>query len=230
MSVQIPLGLRLASSNTLENFVSHRNEAAVDLLLRCVHGDEQQLCLWGAPASGKTHLLQAACQQVASQGDNIAYLPLRDLLPAGAGVLAGLECMQFLCIDDIDSVAGDPGWEQGLFRLYNELRQRGGRLLFTASAPPGECGFALADLASRLGWGVVCRLLEPDDEARLLILQQLAEARGFEISDESGHYLLRRLPRDLPTLLAFVERIDRQSLQEQRRVTIPFLRELLQDR
>jgi DnaA family protein len=230
MSIQIPLGLSLASSSTLDNYVGDGNEAAVDLLQRCALDDEVQLYLWGKPASGKTHLLQAACQLAADAGQDVVYLPLRELAAFGPEVLQGMEAMSLLCFDDIDAIAGDAHWERALFDTYNRARALAHHMIFSAAAAPAQCGVGLDDLVSRLGWGGVYQLQEPDDEGRLRIIQQQAQARGFAINDETGRYLLSRLPRDMQALMDFIERIDRASLEAKRKVTIPFIRDLINSR
>ena len=70
-----------------------------------------------------------------------------------------------------------------------------------------------------------CRPL--DDAGRLQVLQLRAQGRGFELPDETGVYLLRRYPRDLPALCGLLERLDQASLVAQRRLTIPFVKAVL---
>ena len=230
MSIQIPLGLSLVSSSTLENFVCDRNEAAIDQLRNCALGDEPQLYVWGGHASGKTHLLQAACKLAADAGKDVVYLPLRELASIGPDVLQGMEAMSLLCFDDVDAIAGDDRWEHALFNIYNQARSLGHHMIFSAAAAPAQSGIRLDDLVSRLGWGGVYQLQEPDDEGRLRIIQQQAQARGFAINDETGCYLLSRLPRDMQALMDFLERIDKASLEAKRKVTIPFIRDLINSR
>jgi DnaA family protein len=124
-------------------------------------------------------------------------------------------------------MAGACRWEQAAFHLYNRVEQCGGRLLVTARAPPLQVSFDLADLASRLSVGLTLQLRPLDDFARRSVVQQRARERGFAVPDDVAAFLLRRCRRDMHSLLGLVEKLDRCSLAEQRRITIPFVRALI---
>ena len=144
---QLALPLKLQDHAVFESFWPAGNEALVAFLgAIAASGDGPGGWLWGAAASGKTHLLQAVCDRT---GDRALFLPLRDFVDAGPGILNGLASRQFICLDDVDAVAGDADWELGLFTLYNELDDAAGVLIVSANATPRACGFSLADLASR---------------------------------------------------------------------------------
>jgi len=114
-----------------------------------------------------------------------------------------------------------------VFGLFEQLRQSGGRLVVTASAAPGEIRFRLADLASRLKSGGVYRLQPLDDAGRLEALQIRARFRGFELPDDTGRYLLNRTPRGPANLFRVLDTLDRAALVAQKRLTIPFVRSVL---
>jgi len=221
--IQLPLGIGLRDSATFANFWPAANREA---LLALSEGEEQFVFLWGGAGCGKTHLLQALCQQQAEQGRTVAYLPLAEpgMVPQ---MLEGMEAMDLLALDDLDAVAGQAEWEEALFHLYNRLRDAGVRLVVTASASPAALPVALPDLASRLSWGLTLQLSANDDAAKLAILQLRARNRGLELSEEVGNYLLKRCERDMESLIQLLERLDAASLQEQRRLTIPFVKTLL---
>ena len=144
-----------------------------------------------------------------------------------AAVFDGLEQLELVCLDDVDAIAGEALWEHALFDLFNRLRDAGRTLLVTASWKPDESGFGLPDLVSRLGWGV-CYVLKPMAEADIIAaLTCRARGRGLELPEETAQFLLRRFPRDLPTLFALFETLDFASLVEQRRLTIPFVKSVL---
>ena len=226
MEVQIPLGLSLKDSATFANFVSGENEVAVHGLMQCAEGKGDSLFyLWGE--TGKTHLLQAVCHQAASAGRAISYIPLRQKEDFSVDVLQGLESLQLICIDDLDAIAGDQDWELAMFSLFNRLRDSGTQMIVTASAKPADIGIQLPDLVSRMGWGLVFHLQSLNDEKKLQALQLRAKTRGFELPDESGKYLMRRFPRDMHALFEILDRLDQASMVAQRRLTIPFVKEVL---
>ena len=222
---QLPLRLVLDERADFEGFVAGPNAEAVALLERFARGEgEPFVYLWGPRGSGKSHLLQAVCHRAHRAGTALSYLPLNELAALGPAILEDLDRLDLVCIDDIERAAGLPEWEHGLFHLYNGLRQRGGRLLVGAGCAPAALSLTLADLRSRLGWGLVLRMaaLDDADKERLLVLS--AARRGMELSPGAARYLVHRHPRDLPALLDTLERLDELSLAARRRLTIPFIR------
>jgi DnaA family protein len=183
------------------------------------------LWLWGARGSGKTHLLQAVC---AAAGEAAAYFPLDGSLALPPEALAGFERTAVLCIDDADAVAGDMAWERALFRLFNDAAELRTRLIFAAAAPPRQGDWSLEDWRSRAGACVVYQLRELDDGGRLEALRLRAAQRGLQLPPETSEYLLKRLPRDLPSLFEILDQLDEASLVAQRRLTIPFIRDALE--
>ncbi len=220
-SGQLPLRLSLRDGATFDNFVAEGNELALQALRG---GRDDVIYLWGPPGCGKSHLLQAACH--ATPGQDAVFLPLAEL-PRAPELFTGLESRAVVAIDDLDRIAGDRENETALFHLYNRIRERRGRLLLAASGSPAAAGFALPDLATRLGWGLVFRLQGLSDAGRRHALQLRAARRGFDLPDEVADYLLRRHARDMNSLFALLDRLDEASLAAQRRLTIPFVRTLI---
>jgi DnaA family protein len=133
-----------------------------------------------------------------------------------------------LCLDDADAIAGDPQWEQALFRLFNEAAELGTRLIFAARAAPRGIDWSLEDWRSRAAASVVYQLRDLDDAGRLEALRLRAAQRGLQLPPETADYLLRRMPRDLPSLFELLDQLDEASLVAQRRLTVPFIRDALE--
>ncbi len=228
MSRQLPLELALRSASRLEDYVAGDDGQVLDLLARQRSGEgEPQLYLVGAEGSGRSHLLLGQCAAAREAGLEAAYLPAAERAELAPEMLEGLERYDLLAVDDVDALAGEADWELALFHLYNRARERGCRLLFAAAAPAATAGFRLPDLRTRLGWGLSYRLPPLDDARREELLRRLAQRRGLELPAEVARYLLARCPRDPRALAALVERLDRDSLAEQRRLSIPFVRRRL---
>ena len=226
--LQLPLALRPRSTATFRDFVAGCNAAATSHVQAAAAGrGEQFVYLWGSAGAGKSHLLESACHACGSQGKLSALVSLREWSTLGASVLDDLEQLTLVCIDDLDAIAGFSAWEERLFHLHNRARETGTRLLISGARSPAALGLGLSDLASRLSAALVYRLLELDDDQRISVLRRRAARRGFEMPEDVAEYLLRRQPRDMHSLMALVERLDAASLAAQRRVTIPFVRELL---
>jgi DnaA family protein len=221
---QLPLQLTLADHASFETFVAGANSTAVEHVRSAAHGAADTVWLWGALGAGKSHLLQAACRAASARGRRAMYVALPADSPA---VLVDLEQVDLLALDDIDSVAGDLQWERPLFGILNAYLARSGSLLLAASAPATQCGFRLADLQSRGAGAVTYRLAPLDDAGRSAALQLHAAARGLTLDAAAAEFLLKRVARDMPALTAWLAELDRASLTEQRRLTIPFIRELM---
>jgi len=219
---QLPLGLTLRESARFESFFAGPNREAVAGIRASAGGEGEPLVyLAGARGTGKTHLLQAACQRAAQCGRRTAYLPLQELRAFQPGVFAGLERLDLVCLDDVPALAGLETWERGLFDLFNRLRDAGATLLVAGERRPDQAGLVLPDLVSRLGWGLTYVL-------KALALACRAQGRGLELPDETAQFLLRRFPRDLPTLFSLLDTLDAASLVEQRRLTVPFVKSVLE--
>jgi len=224
---QLPLGVRLPDRAVFESFLPGRNAEALEHLRRIPLGEASGLTwLCGPHGAGKTHLLQAVCA-AASERLHAAFVPLGQLAPLGVEVLEGLRQLECLCLDDIDRIAGDGAWEQGLFGLLRELEEAGGRLVLAAQAPPALLPWALADLGSRCAAGVIFQLRVLDEQEQHAALQLRARLRGLELPEETWRWLQRRFPRDMRTLYELLDTLDAAALAAQRRLTIPFIREVL---
>jgi len=222
---QLALPLQLADHAVFASFLAAGNEAAVAAMQELADNEQTGGCwLWGVSTTGKTHILQAACEQA---GDKAVYVPLR-LFGSGDGqLLDGLATRALICIDDIDSVAGNTAWEQALFTLYNEVIDAGGCIAVAAQCAPRAAGFQLPDLESRLTALPVFQLRPLDDEGAKRALQLRASHRGLDLPDDTAQFLLSRSRRDMASLCALLDKLDSEALRAQRRLTIPFVRAVL---
>jgi DnaA family protein len=150
------------------------------------------------------------------------------LAGAGPAILDGLAARDLVCIDDVDQVAGEKHWEIALFNLFNELQEAGGQLIVSAGSAPRECNFELADLASRMSRLPVFQVRLLDEQQRVAALQLRARHRGLELPDETAAYMLKRSRRDMASLYGLLDKLDLEALRAQRRLTIPFVRDVLQ--
>jgi DnaA-homolog protein len=224
---QLPLALGLADYARFETFVDGANGAVVRHARSLADGASDMVWISGPHASGKTHLLQAACRGASLAGRRAMYIALLDEHAAEPEILSGLEGVDLLALDRVDSVAGDAAWERQLFVLFNEIAAKRGALLMAALVPPAAAGFELRDLASRAAGAVAYRLQPLAHSERVDALLAHARARGLDLERGVAEYLLDRVDRDMVALQRWLDRLDRASLAEQRKLTIPFIRELL---
>ncbi|MEJ2602480.1 MAG: DnaA regulatory inactivator Hda [Gammaproteobacteria bacterium] len=217
---QLPLALALEDHALFETFFLPGQGA-----LLAAARDPQPPGLWiaGPRGSGKSHLLQAMCAHRPERP--VAYVSLATA-PSPA-MLEGLESMALVCLDDLQAVAGADEWEHALFRLVNGASLAGATLAVAATGAPAELGIRLPDLLSRCQALTRFRLRPLDDEERVDALRARAAFRGFDLPEDTARYLLRRVPRDMHRLTALLDRLDAASLAASRRLTIPFVREVL---
>jgi len=228
MSGQLPLALRWPAHQRFEHFVAGPNGVAIDLLRSLARGAESAgLYLAGAGGSGRTHLLIATCAAASAEGRSAQYLSTATLHARRADAIRGLGGSDLLALDDIDAIAGERDAEHALFDLYNRCRAERTALLFAATAPAAQLGIGLPDLVSRLSACTQVTLRPLDEAARRELLRGRARDRGIELDDAVLDWLFARNKRDLATLLDLLDRVDRASLAAKRRVTVPFLRTLV---
>lgn len=223
---QLALPLQLADHAVFASYLSNGNETLVATLTGIASGDEGYGCwLWGARTVGKTHLLQAVCE---TAGDRAVYMPLSLLAEAGPAILEGLASRELVCVDDIDQVAGRADWEIALFDLCNQIFDSGSQLVVSAASTPRECLIELADLQSRLARLPVFQVQALGEEDLVNALQLRSRHRGLELPDETARYLLKRSRRDMASLYEVLDRLDKEALRAKRRLTVPFVRDVLE--
>ena len=221
--MQLLLDIAPPSPPTLDNFVAGRNAELLQTLGNILAGQERErfIYLWGGTGCGKSHLLQAAVEASAKKNLHTEFIVCSGDTEFSARINA--DCV---AVDDVDRL--NPSAQIGLFNLYNRMRDEGHALLLVSgSIAPAQLKLR-EDLVTRLGWGLVYQMHELTDEEKALALKSHAASRGFNLPQEVGDYLLRHGQRDLPSLMATLDALDRYSLANQRQVTVPLLRELLQ--
>ena len=210
---QLALDITASPAPTFDNFVVGRNAEAIAHVRAAITGaGERFVYLWGAPGSGRTHLLKAA-----AAGANATYI-------ACESNSAFEDEAPLLAADDVERLGTEA--QIALFNRYNTLREQGGGLIASASVPPVQLKLR-ADLLTRLSWGLVVRVHALSDDEKAQALAQQAKARGITLSGDVVSYLLTHAPRDMGALFATLDALDRYSLETKRPVTVPLVRHLL---
>ncbi len=228
MAVQFPIQFDLKAEQSFTSFYTASHQEVIQHLKETVNGDgDQQIYLWGDEGLGKTHLLQACCQR-AQQLQRIAfYLPLdKNQLPS-AEILNGLDTFDLVCIDNIEFCAGNNAWELALFNFYNLSRDSDQHLIISAHCPPNFLPLELADLKTRMSWGLTLKLQELSDAEQIAAFTCKAKYLGFEISPSVGRFLNKHYARDLPALWDLLPTLEKATLVAKRKLTLPFLKEIL---
>jgi len=226
MSEQLPLFRPRADLSFDNFFIAANNDTVIHALREWLsEADGGIFYLHGAIGSGRSHLLQAACRQ-----RNAFYLPLHELREhEAAHVLDGLEAAELICLDDIETVLSSTPWCEQIFYLFNRIVSRRHKLLVSATQAAANIICELPDLRSRLSLGGSFRIYALDDESIGPALKMRARERGIELTDDVISFLLARYARNFDALLLLLNELDRHSLAEQKRITIPFARRFLEN-
>jgi len=209
---QLLLDFTRAPAPTFENFVHGRNAEAVHALESAARGGqpERVIYIWGETASGKSHLLNAF-----SAAGGARYRPAREF--------DGFEGEGRIAIDDIEALSEDA--QAAIFNAFND--RAFDLLVVTAKTAPRDLALR-RDLATRLATGLTYRLVGLSDEEKRSALQAHANTRGFRLDEDVSAYLLSRLRRDMGSLIAALDSLDRYSLETGRPITLPLLKVALQ--
>ena len=227
---QKQLTLRLSPQEVyrLDNFLFADAALAEAVSEFCGGRGSDFLYLCGASGAGKTHLTLAIADEMQSHC-RVAYLNFQELRQtAEPAALKSLLDADVLCLDAVEAIAGDKHWQEALFHGFNDIKQQQKRLLIATENPPAQLSIELADLRSRLATGLVFQLPVMADQLKQEALILQAQSRGLILSEEVAQYLLRHYGRDMPSLMAVLQKLDKASLQAQRRLTIPFVKEVMQ--
>jgi DnaA family protein len=217
---QIPLAIGPEPAPTFDNFLPGGNGAALQHL-RTLVLPAAPVYLWGPAGSGKTHLLRALAARIQADGQVVAWFDAADALPWTLPAGAALAC-----IDRCERLHADA--QHAAFSLFVEAASNGAQVAAAGSLPPVDLPLR-DDLRTRLAWGHVFALQPLAEAETRAVLRREADRRGIFLSDEVMNHLLTRFERDLSHLMRLLDRLDRFALANARPVTVPLLRQMLQD-
>ncbi len=226
---QLPLGFEVGELFTFDSFVIGNNVIAAGLAKKILSEDgEKQLYFWGESGLGKSHLLQASCNLAAKNQQTVCYLTAVEIVHQSVDMFDGLEHVDLICLDDIETWLVNKNWEIALFNLINRVREAGGGLMMASAHPPEEAFVKLPDLRSRLSWGPVFQLQNLSDKEKYQALSFRAKQNGLELPEKVADYLMQRYPRDMFGLFERLAVLDKASMVMQRRLTIPLVKSIFE--
>ncbi|SNS39247.1 regulatory inactivation of DnaA Hda protein [Noviherbaspirillum humi] len=218
---QMLLDLGPEKPQTLDTFVVGQNAELLQRLQGFTPGaaatEERFIYVWGEPGSGKSHLLRALARMEGARYIGGAKAKRAEFQPVPE--------VELYLVDDCEQLSA--GNQVAAFNLYNQVKESGGLLVAAGSLPPAQLKLR-EDLRSRLGWGLAYRLHSLTDEEKINALTQAAKARGMALAAGVLPYLITHFHRDMRSLSAMLDALDRYSLETQRPITLPLLRDLLQ--
>ena len=214
------------NKSSFDSFYARKlNKHLLSLLQNNAFKDD--LLIFGTKDSGKTYLLQALCNYFSNQGKSSFYLPMKQAKELSVDILESLESMELVCIDGIESIAGNKVWEIGLFNLINRSLNSENRLIFTSSKNIDVMNFELKDLDSRLRKIQSHELYALADDEILSALKHIANLRSIELGSKEAQYLLTYANRNISDLVQILESLDQLSMEMKRKITIPLIKEVI---
>ena len=221
---QIPLDVSLSEYMTFETFYLGPNKSVVDSLR-----DEKNQLSWfsGLEGVGKTHLLHAFLNSHAHENKKVLYLPMSESQDFTPDILDNLAQYDLVAIDDIENIIGDMTWEEQLLKFYEDSYSTRNKILITANDTPKGLNFLLPDLSSRFNLALIERLRPMNEDEMIKAILIHSKARGFDLPEDSAKYLINRVPRDVSVLIDMIKLLDYESLSMQRKLTIPFIKTVL---
>lgn len=228
VSEQLPLNVFLKTHYRINNYVAGPNKHSLHWLTKFAETKSKDSCvvIWGK-AVGKTHLMSALCNYHTDLGAASFYIPLSSFQDLDPSVLQNVEQTGFVVVDDIQVISGNQQWEMALFNLYNRVLETNCQLLMSSDCAPHLLDFQLKDLQSRINQCLNLRLHELTEAEKKTLLQQRAKEKGLIIQDEVYDYIFRHCPREIHWLIELLDKLDSLSLVKKRKVTIPFVKEVL---
>lgn len=232
MFVQMPLKIGLRSEACFETFVTEQENIALalnSLQNALMKNSGSAFYLYGSGGAGKTHLLQAACRFVTEQEKASVYLPLSDdSLPLIPDVLVGLEQMPLVCLDDIDVIIGEAKWELALANLLTKSSVQGHTVILSGKNSINSWEIVTQELLKALMNVLPIEIMPLSDKKELITaLMRHSSRLGFELPKEVGNYLIKQFSTDLQELLAVLKMLEQATLVEKRRLTLPFVKDVL---
>ena len=225
---QVPFEFGNFQKIDFTSFIEGENQDLLDFLNTMTKKKKNDcLYIWGSQGTGKTHLLQAACKQADDMNSQVTYIPLKQHEEFDSEIFNGLGKLDLICVDDLEFISGNLEWQQRLTLLYNEIRDNNNSIIISSTSSPKNIKIELDDLKSRLVWGQVHKIKPPNDELKIEILKRKASERSFELSESVAEFLIHRTDRDLNSLIKILDVIDHSSLAAKRKVTIPFVKKLI---
>lgn len=214
---QLVLDLGADQAQSLDTFEVGQNAELAHLMHQFAERSSREhfAYLWGEAAAGKTHLLQA-----------LAATPGSRYIAAGApdSAFTYSPDISLYLLDDCNMLSAQA--QIDAFALFNQIREHGAYMVSTGPVPPAVLPVR-EDLRTRMGWGLVYQIKGLSDDEKIAALTHAAESRGLTLSASVLPYLLSHFKRDMRSLSTMLDALDQYSLETQRPVTLPLLRDLL---
>lgn len=227
---QLHLDITLESSKELSNFILCDSTRFLlltieDFLLN--DSDVNFLFLWGRKGVGKSYLLRAVNKEYLKKKKNTAFISFSNPLVNSPQILKGLEKYDIIFIEDLHLMPQKKDWEIAVFNLFNLCLNERTRLFFTSLKTAKNLNISLPDLSSRLVAINSLEVPEITEEEKSTAIREASDRRGMNLDGKVLQYILNHTSRSLSDLLKLISDLDSFSLEKQRKLSIPLIKELL---
>ena len=198
------------------------------------------LFIHGGVGLGKTHLLQAVCQQIleANRDARICYLSCDSFVNRFLEAVKNGQMHNFrhryrhvdlLLIDDIHFLANRERTQEEVFHTFNTLYQANKQIILSSDSSPNEIPQLEERLVSRFNWGLVARIDKPCYETRLAILRKKSQLRQFSMPDDVACYIASKIEANTRELEGAITKLQSLAMLRQVPVTLELAQEALGD-
>ena len=236
--------LRFNPNNTFDTFVVGNNNnlayAASKAVAEAPGKAYNPLYLYGGVGLGKTHLLQAIGQHIAStkKGARVAYVSSEKFTNEYIEAIQNNKLVAFrkkyrqsevLLIDDIQFLAGKERIQEEFFHTFNALKESHSQIVLTCDRPASEIQGLEHRLVSRFEWGQTADVQAPDVETRLAILKKKAQVMGVTLPDDVMDFLAIRIRTNIRRLEGALTRVAALASLTGKKLTIEVVENLLRE-
>ena len=201
------------------NIVNRETIALIDNLFKFNYKDNR-IYLWGPSAVGKTHILIATIKKFLNLNKEVIDLSLID-----ENDTFNLGTIDLFFLDDIEGA--DHKIQNNLFNIFNMSENENATIFITGSLPPNQM-LLRPDLRTRLSQCLVLNLKELEDEEKKDVLLKRSHFMGINLKLEIIDYLVRNYNRNMHELIKLIEKIDKESIIQKKRITIPFVKSFME--
>ena len=201
------------------NIVNRETIALIDNLFKFNYKDNR-IYLWGPSAVGKTHILIATIKKFLNLNKEVIDLSFID-----GNDTFDLGSIDFYFLDDIDRADGKI--QNNLFNIFNMSENENAAIFITGSLPPNQMSLR-PDLRTRISQCLVLNLKELEDEEKKDVLLKRSYFMGINLKLEIIDYLVKNYNRNMHELIKLIEKIDKESIIQKKRITIPFIKSFIE--
>lgn len=182
------------------------------------------LFIHGAPGLGKTHLLQATCQDLLSRQPDvrILYITCEQFVNHFMESISSGNQGQFrqlfrnncdvLVVDDIHFLAGRDRSQEEFFHTFNALLPQGKQIILSSDSPPRDIPSMEERLVSRFANGLLAEVEPPCFETRLIIVKRKAHLRGVGLPEDVAEFVAKRCESNVREIEGAITKLMGQAM------------------